>query len=89
MRHPMPCGDQRVNFCMPNQRQAIRTITHRRMLSIQYEPVTAAEILKSLIDSRPLLSPAARPLPPAKLCERIFKLRTRATHLLAKALPSS
>jgi hypothetical protein len=33
----MPCADWGVNFCMPNEIK-IRTITHRRMPSSQYEP---------------------------------------------------
>src|SRR5215475_4336050 len=38
----MPSADWAVNFCMPNEMK-IRTITHRRMPSIQYEPWPLSE----------------------------------------------
>ena len=37
MYNAMPSADWGVNFCMPNEIK-IRTITHRRMPSGQYEP---------------------------------------------------
>src|SRR6516164_4137048 len=48
MYNAMPCADWGVNFCMPNETK-IRTITHRRMPSSQYEPWPFSETLKSLI----------------------------------------
>jgi hypothetical protein len=43
----MTSADWGVNFCMLNE--TIRTITHRRMPSGQYEPHPFSETLRSLI----------------------------------------
>jgi len=48
MYNAIPSADWSVNFCMPNEMK-IRTITHRRMPSSQYEPSPFSETLKLLI----------------------------------------